>query len=64
MRLLLALFYVFAKPVSMVLDRYLGEDMGTVFTKSQVGSRSLSRALFLVPSADRLRLTGARSSPR
>jgi hypothetical protein len=38
-RLLLVLFYVFAKPVSMVLDRYLGEDIGTVFTKSQVSCK-------------------------
>jgi hypothetical protein len=33
---LIALFYVFAKPVSMVLDASLGEDIGTVFTKRQV----------------------------
>ena len=35
-RVLIALFYVFAKPVSMALDATLGEDIGTVFTKRQV----------------------------
>lgn len=36
MRVLLVAFYVFAKPVSLVLDAYLGEDIGTVFTKRQL----------------------------
>ncbi|CAI5716431.1 unnamed protein product [Hyaloperonospora brassicae] len=35
-RVLIALFYVFAKPVSMALDATLGEDIGTVFTKRQL----------------------------
>uniref|UniRef100_K3XCC3 CNNM transmembrane domain-containing protein n=1 Tax=Globisporangium ultimum (strain ATCC 200006 / CBS 805.95 / DAOM BR144) TaxID=431595 RepID=K3XCC3_GLOUD len=35
-RVLIAVFYVFAKPVSLVLDAYLGEDIGTVFTKRQL----------------------------
>jgi metal transporter CNNM len=39
-RVLIALFYVFAKPVSMALDATLGEDIGTVFTRRQVRSAS------------------------
>ncbi|KAE9133076.1 hypothetical protein PF010_g2951 [Phytophthora fragariae] len=35
-RVLIALFYVFAKPVSMALDATLGEDIGTVFTRRQL----------------------------
>ncbi|RMX62442.1 hypothetical protein DD238_008035 [Peronospora effusa] len=35
-RVLIALFYIFAKPVSMALDATLGEDIGTVFTKTQI----------------------------
>ncbi|CAI5736793.1 unnamed protein product [Peronospora destructor] len=35
-RVLVALFYIFAKPVSMALDATLGEDIGTVFTKRQL----------------------------
>lgn len=35
-RVLILIFYAFAKPVSMVLDAYLGEDIGTVFTKRQL----------------------------
>lgn len=35
-RVLMLLFYVFAKPVSLVLDAYLGVDIGTVFTKRQL----------------------------
>ncbi|KAF1313276.1 putative membrane protein, partial [Globisporangium splendens] len=35
-RVLIVVFYVFAKPVSLVLDAYLGEDIGTVFTKRQL----------------------------
>ncbi|KAJ0392222.1 hypothetical protein P43SY_011549 [Pythium insidiosum] len=35
-KLLIAIFYIFAKPVSMVLDATLGEDIGTVFTKRQL----------------------------
>ncbi|CAH0485358.1 unnamed protein product [Peronospora farinosa] len=35
-RVLIALFYIFAKPVSMALDATLGEDIGTVFTKTQL----------------------------
>lgn len=35
-RLLIALFYVIAKPISIVLDKSLGTDLGTIFTKSQL----------------------------
>ncbi|TMW60406.1 hypothetical protein Poli38472_000448 [Pythium oligandrum] len=35
-KLLIAIFYIFAKPVSMVLDASLGEDIGTVFTKREL----------------------------
>ncbi|KAK1928471.1 RNA cytidine acetyltransferase [Phytophthora citrophthora] len=35
-RILIALFFVFAKPVSMALDATLGEDIGTVFTRRQL----------------------------
>ncbi|KAL3656354.1 hypothetical protein V7S43_018798 [Phytophthora oleae] len=35
-RILIALFYIFAKPVSMALDATLGEDIGTVFTRRQL----------------------------
>ncbi|EGZ27560.1 hypothetical protein PHYSODRAFT_308753 [Phytophthora sojae] len=35
-RVLIALFFVFAKPVSMALDATLGEDIGTVFTRRQL----------------------------
>ncbi|CAI5736745.1 unnamed protein product [Peronospora destructor] len=35
-RVLIALFYIFAKPMSMALDATLGEDIGTVFTKRQL----------------------------
>lgn len=35
-RVLIILFYIFAKPISLVLDAILGEDIGTVFTKRQL----------------------------
>uniref|UniRef100_H3GV25 CNNM transmembrane domain-containing protein n=1 Tax=Phytophthora ramorum TaxID=164328 RepID=H3GV25_PHYRM len=35
-RVLIVLFYIFAKPVSMALDATLGEDIGTVFTRRQL----------------------------
>ncbi|KAG2759515.1 hypothetical protein PC129_g8198 [Phytophthora cactorum] len=35
-RVLIALFYIFAKPVSLALDATLGEDIGTVFTRRQL----------------------------
>ncbi|KAL7680243.1 putative gliding motility-associated protein GldE [Plasmopara halstedii] len=35
-RILIVFFYIFAKPVSLVLDATLGEDIGTVFTKRQL----------------------------
>ncbi|KAI9986884.1 hypothetical protein PInf_025853 [Phytophthora infestans] len=35
-RILIALFYIFAKPVSLALDATLGEDIGTVFTRRQL----------------------------
>ncbi|DAZ99811.1 TPA: hypothetical protein N0F65_001320 [Lagenidium giganteum] len=35
-RVLIAVFYIFAKPVSMVLDATLCEEIGMVFTKSQL----------------------------
>ncbi|POM80769.1 Metal transporter [Phytophthora palmivora] len=35
-RVLIVLFYIFAKPVSLALDATLGEDIGTVFTRRQL----------------------------
>ncbi|ETK83906.1 hypothetical protein, variant 7 [Phytophthora nicotianae CJ01A1] len=35
-RVLIALFYIFAKPISLALDATLGEDIGTVFTRRQL----------------------------
>ncbi|GLE04360.1 hypothetical protein PINS_up013290 [Pythium insidiosum] len=35
-KVLIGIFYIFAKPVSMILDATLGEDIGTVFTKRQL----------------------------
>ncbi|RHY23683.1 hypothetical protein DYB32_009089 [Aphanomyces invadans] len=33
---IITMFYAFAKPVSMVLDRLLGQDVGTIFTKKEL----------------------------
>jgi metal transporter CNNM len=35
-RVLLALFYAFAKPIAFVLDCTVGEDMGTIFSKREL----------------------------
>ncbi|OQR90695.1 hypothetical protein ACHHYP_05317, partial [Achlya hypogyna] len=33
---IIVLFYVFAKPVSLLLDAFLGQDVGTIFTKKEL----------------------------
>ncbi|KAF0721297.1 hypothetical protein AaE_010101 [Aphanomyces astaci] len=35
-KVIICAFYVFAKPVSMVLDWLLGQDVGTIFTKKEL----------------------------
>ncbi|ETW01996.1 hypothetical protein H310_06514 [Aphanomyces invadans] len=35
-KVIITMFYAFAKPVSMVLDRLLGQDVGTIFTKKEL----------------------------
>ncbi|KAF0719899.1 Aste57867_696 [Aphanomyces stellatus] len=35
-KVIIACFYVFAKPVSVVLDRMLGQEVGTIFTKKEL----------------------------
>jgi len=41
MRIFTVLLYVIAKPIAMILDRILGEEMGTIYNKNEVRELSI-----------------------